>query len=152
MHIRLSDIEMVSSDIVAEKRWQESFGRKPNRGQPDVPSLPHHKMGSYAEFAVAKALNLYPGFTVNHFAGPDIEPNIEVRSAPRGRLILNDQDNSFRKYVLVLGEAPSLELVGWIWGYEGQKKEFLRDLKNGRPPAYFVPREALRPMSTFNEN
>jgi hypothetical protein len=115
------------------------------------PSMHNHKMGAYAEFAVAKALNLYPGFTVNNFDGPDIEPNIEVRAAPKGRLIITDKDNSYRKFVLVLGEAPTLELVGWIWGYEGQKKEFIF-APNGRPPAYFVPRELLRPMSTFNEN
>lgn len=150
MHIRLSEAEMASADIVAEARYKECFRGRPTRGQPMEPSMLNHKMGAYAEFAVAKVLNLYPGFTVNNFTGPDIEPNIEVRAAPKGRLIITDKDDSFRKFVLVLGEAPSLEVVGWIWGYEGQKTEFIF-APNGRPPAYFVPRESLRPLSTFNE-
>jgi len=150
MHIRLSQLEMEFADRVAEERYKECFRGRPTRGQPMEPSMYHHKMGSYAEFAAARVLNLYPGFTVNNFTGPDLEPNIEIRSAPKGRLILSDQDQPFRKFILVLGEAPILEVVGWIWGYEGQKPEFIF-AANGRPPAYFVPRESLRPLKTFNE-
>jgi hypothetical protein len=152
MLIRLDDHEMRIAEIIGKKRHEESANRKTTRGQPVETSWDSHMVGAYGEMAVGKALNLYPGFTVNNFNGPDIEPNIQVRAARKGRLILTDKDNSFHKYVLVLGEAPDLDVVGWLWGYEGQDAKWLFDPNNNRPPAYFVPKEALRPIETLNAN
>jgi len=152
MLIRLNDLEMEFATRLGEKRHAESANLTPSRGQPVEASLGHHKMGACGELAAAKALNLYPGFTVNNFHGPDIEPNIQVRASRKPRLIMTRKDNPFQKYVLVVGEAPNLEVAGWMWGYEGQEPRFFLDPNNGRPPAYFIPKEALRPMSTFNES
>lgn len=151
MHIRLEEHEMRIAEMTGKKRHEESANRKTTRGQPVETSWDSHMVGAYGEIAVGKVLNLYPGFTINNFHGPDIEPNIQVRASRKGRLILTNKDSPFQKYVFVLGEAPILEVVGWIWGHEAQDPMFFFDPKNGRPPAYFVPREALKPIKTFNE-
>lgn len=151
MLIRLTKMEMQIGSALGAERHNESANRKTTRGQPVETSLDSHTVGAFGELAAARALNLYPGFTVNNFDGPDIEPDIQVRAARKGRLILTDRDSPFQKYVLVLGEAPNLDVAGWIWGHEGQDAKWLFDPKNNRPPAYFVPRDALKPIETLNE-
>lgn len=152
MIVRLTDMEMRIAALLGVERHVQSASRKTTRGQAAETSLQSHIVGASGEIAVAKALGLYPGFTVNNFKEPDIEPNIQVRSAIKGRLILSDKDNPFQKYVFVLGFAPNLEVAGWVWGYDAQIKKWFLDPNNGRPPAYFVPKEALKPISSINEN
>ena len=152
MIIRLTETEMLVAGILGSERHRLSANRKTTRGQPVETSLDSHTVGAYGEIATAKALGLYPGFTVNNFDGPDIEPNIQVRSARKGKLILTDRDNPFQIYVLVLGIAPDLDVAGWVWGYEGQDKKWLFDPNNNRPPAYFVPAKVLRSIETIHEN
>jgi hypothetical protein len=152
MLVRLSEAEVEAARMLGRKRHECSLNRKSTRGLMGEDSLDLHTVGAIGEFAVAKALNLYQGFTVNNFDGPDIEPDIQVRTTrlKGGRLIMTERDEPFQKYVLVVGEEPELDVVGWVWGFEGQEKKWLTDPKNNRPPAYFVPRDALRPIETLH--
>lgn len=152
MKIKLSTMEMILAGNLGMARHMQSVSRKPSHDMPPELSLENHTTGAIGEFAAAKALGLYPGFTVNNFDGPDIQPNIQVRATHKGRLILTNRDKSNEKFVLVLGYGPDLDVAGWIWGHEGKQDKWLTDVKNGRPPAYFIPTDALRPIETLNES
>jgi hypothetical protein len=65
-----------------------------------------------------------------------------------GRLILHDHDKDDQPYVLVVGTAPRFELVGWCFGRDGKRPEYVHDPQGGRP-AYFVPRAALSSMDAL---
>ena len=104
--------------------------------------------GALAEMAVAKGMDLYWAARVNTFKTlPDIDPYIEVRSGrPSGSmLIVRPNDHMDSAYVLAVGAAPVYNILGWLWGREAMKPEFEYD-KNGRAPAYFVPKTKLRPI------
>jgi len=152
MKIKLTTLEMLLAGTMGMARHMQSISRTPSCDMPPELSLENHTTGAIGEFAVAKALGLYPGFTINNFDGPDIKPDIQVRATHKGRLILTNRDKDSEKYVLVLGYGPELDVVGWVWGHEGKQEKWLADMKNGRPPAYFVSTEALRPIETIREN
>jgi hypothetical protein len=62
---------------------------------------------------------------------------------------LHDRDNDEAVFVLVVGSYPSMKIVGWIYGEEGQKKEYWWE-GTGRP-AYFVPQENLRALDSLQQ-
>jgi len=100
-----------------------------------------------AEAAVAKALGLYwQAVDANpHQLNGDVS-GIEVRSTKRkdGRLILHTKDPDDRPFVLVRGEMPTYDVVGWIMGRDGKKMDYT-SFGDGRP-AFFVPAKDLLPM------
>lgn len=153
MLIRLDELEIAVGKTVGITRHDNGRNRRQTRGLAPELSEDFHILGAFGELAVARILNIYPGFILNTFKGPDLEPDIQVRTTrhKNGRLIMTADDPPFHKYVLVTGDAPELDIVGWIWGYEGQDEKWLTDPKNNRPPAYFVPRDALKPIETLNE-
>ena len=53
-----------------------------------------------------------------------------------------------KKFVLVTIEDKKTLIHGWIGGKDAMKEEYWADPARGRP-AYFVPKTALRPMSTL---
>jgi hypothetical protein len=111
--------------------------------------------GTLAEIAVAKALGIFWNGGVGEFKGPDVGTNIQVRwtNKATNKLIVRDADRSENTYVLVTGECPEYNIVGWIEGTEAKQDRFLFG-PNGRPPAYFVPQEELNPIESliYNDN
>lgn len=149
MEITLTSMEMLIATSLGTARHMQSVKRTPSRGQPKSASLESHIMGAIGEIAAAKAIGIYPGFTVNNFDGADLGDDIQVRACREGRLIVADKDRGDHKYVLVVGHPPEMNVVGWMWGSDAKRSEWLFDPKNNRPPAYFVPHEKLHPIKSI---
>lgn len=107
--------------------------------------------GACAELACAKALGVYWGAGVDTFKSPDIGHTIQVRSTskPSNRLIIRENDPDDEAFILVVGKAPAYEVRGWILGREGKKPEWVKDANGIGKPAYFIPTEELKPLSTL---
>ena len=105
-----------------------------------------HIGGVAAELAVAKHRDRFylPALHVQRDGEADVGP-FHVRSTPRddGCLILHRGDPDDAVFVLVVGVAPALDVVGWLKGAEGKRPEFWRS-GGVRHPAFFVPQSALR--------
>lgn len=150
MLVRLTSMEMLIATSLGTARHMQSVTRTTARGQAKETSLDSHIVGAMGEMAAAKAMGIYPGFTVNNFDGPDMGKDIQIRACREGRLIVTDSDKSNQKFVLVTGHAPDLNVVGWIWGGDAKNEKWLFDPRNGRPPAFFIPGEELYPIETLN--
>lgn len=100
--------------------------------------------GAGAELAYCKFRNVYWGGCVNNFKEADVGNNIQIRSTKleNGGLIIRPNDDPTHYYVLVVGQLPKYDVVGWILGADGMDVINLR-APNGREAAYFVPQSKL---------
>lgn len=143
--IFLTPIEIEISLLVARTRYSES--RK--MGLIEKTYLENSsevdEIGAAGELAVAKYLGLYWYAGVNTFHGPDIEPNIQVRTVKNinHSLIIRPADSKEHVYYLVLNQTPKFTILGWTYG-----KIVCRDVfwkaPNGGPGAWFIPQSELR--------
>lgn len=117
-------------------------GRMPG----DHGSIEAHVIGCCTELAVARYLNLFWCGSIGDIRAADVGGFVEVRAIRENgrRLILHPKDHDERPFVLVLAEPPTFSLLGWTLGRDGKRPEFWDDVGNGRPPAFFVPVDALR--------
>lgn len=150
MKVTLSPPEMIVAAQVGVMRRVKAItvNRKPRYGFDQEPwGSDIESCG--AEMAVAKVVGSY--WSPDMVPGPGDVGDIEVRSSPKpdARLILHEQDSDEALFVLVTGCLPEFEIVGAIVGAEGKKQSYWTDPGTGRP-AFFVPQEALRPLSAFN--
>lgn len=106
-----------------------------------------HIEGACGELAAAKALDLHWTGPVNNFKEADIGDRIQVRTRSKHThdLIVRWSDNDEHWFVLVTGTAPSFRVHGAILGRTAKCKKWLRDY-GGHGPAFFVPKEVLRPI------
>jgi hypothetical protein len=107
--------------------------------------------GAAAEIAVAKSVGAFCIGSVNTFHRvPDVIGGTEVRATQRedGCLIVRDNDDNDRRYVLVTGEAPNLRIAGYLYGHEAKQLQWIRN-PHGHRQAWFVPQEALHDWSEF---
>jgi hypothetical protein len=128
--------------IEALKRQRpDAYGRSEADGWSD------HIEGACGELAFAKAAHRYWTPTVNTFkTGGDVGiVQVRTRSRQDYQLLVRDDDADDAPFVLVRGRAPCYWVVGWIPGNEAKRTEW-RKAYGGRPPAYFVPDEALFSM------
>jgi hypothetical protein len=104
-----------------------------------------HIEGACGEVAVAKLLGRFWSPTVNVFNAPDIGRMIGVRTRSKHDydLPIRTVDKADCTYVLVTGHAPSFIVRGYILAADAHRDEWLHDY-GGRPPAWFVPQDALR--------
>lgn len=105
-------------------------------------------LGACGEIAVGKASGEYFIPSVNTFHRvPDCMGDAEVRATWRadGCLIVRDDDSDERKFILTTINAPDVCVVGWLYGRECKKQEFLRN-PNGYRESWFVPQSCLRPI------
>lgn len=147
MFIKLTSMEMMIASSLGTARHMQSLTRTPRHEQPKDDSLNAHIFGAMGEMAAAKAMGIYPGFTVNTFGdAPDMGDDIQVRTSKTNRLIVREHDNDDQKFVLVTGNAPEMDVIGWVYGREAKHDKWFTDNGNGRPPAWFVPASELRPI------
>lgn len=107
--------------------------------------LEEETIGACGEIAFCKGLGKFWSPTVNTFhAIADVGKNIEVRATARddGSLIVRDNDDPDRWYVLVTGEPPVMTIRGRIRGRDAKRDEYLRN-PHGHRQAWFVPQSAL---------
>lgn len=79
----------------------------------------------------------------------DVGEDIEVRSSKEltNNLILRDNDDAFRRYVLVICDAMRGWYVkGWCYGYEAMQPEWFR-AEEGRP--HYLYKGELRHIDTL---
>ena len=115
--------------------------------------------GMLGEIAFAKATGKYFPMSVNTFKDADIGINWQVRTVGSNNnrdLIVRPADPSKHKYVLVeistKDSYPDKFYVatihGWIEGTQAKDKQYLSYFGNpDRPPAYRIPKKALRPTT-----
>jgi hypothetical protein len=118
-----------------------------------VTRLHEEVVGACGEIAVGKAFGEFFVPSVNTFhERPDVMRDVEVRATDRadGCLIVRDNDDPGRRYVLAIVDGARVELRGWLRGSEAQQERYLRN-PNGHRPAWFVPQSALRPACEMLE-
>ena len=107
--------------------------------------------GACGEMAIAKWQDRWfvPGLGTFHtFA--DLFGDVESRGTDneKGSLIVRDNDDDDRKFVLALVKGPEVTLAGWLYGAEAKVEAYARD-PNGYRPAWFVPAANLRDIETL---
>jgi hypothetical protein len=104
-------------------------------------------VGVCGEMAFCKGMRRFWSPSVNTFhAIADVGENIEIRSTDRddGSLIIRENDDPDRWYVLVTGNPPEMTIRGCIRGADALQDQWLRN-PHGHRLAWFVPQAALRP-------
>lgn len=156
MIVQLTDPERRAAVALAqvEIRKAEDRGYQNHHGFEDGPKLTSRDVtmiGKGGEFAVAKLLGLpFPTVaSLRAFKGADLGDDIQVRTSDvQGcRLIVRPADNPDHRFVAVqvLG-GGRFDVLGWLFGRDCRRPEWARG-PNGRPSAWFVDRQHLRPMA-----
>jgi hypothetical protein len=76
--------------------------------------------------------------------------DIKTRSKHSYDLIVQKNEDPRKKFVLVTIQDKITLIHGWCYGRDAMKEEFWADPARGRP-AYFVPKEALAPIDSLND-
>jgi len=155
MIITLSADEVAMAAAVAVNRGLEAIklNRKNNHGFVGN-GWTENIEGYCAEMAVSKALQIYyDAGDGKGFKGADVSEKIQVRWASRDsyRLIIRPADHSDYFYVLVTGYAPTFTIQGFMHGSEAKRDQYWENPGNGRPDAWWIPKEALRPIAEIKK-
>jgi hypothetical protein len=152
--VSLTQEELYTCSIIGARRQIESLmdGREDQHGFDGYNGWTVHIEGVCGELAVAKYLNIHYGFHVNTFkTGRDVGIcEVRTRSEHHYDLLVRPNDADERPFVHLTGRAPQYVLRGWLWGHEAKQKKFAKNY-GGRPSAFFVPQEHLRPMEELWE-
>ena len=117
-------------------------GRQHSNGTPTIDLWGMDIEGAAAELVVAKWLGKYWNSVADDPAQLDGDVGCyQVRHTKHtnGCLILREGDKQ-GVYVLVVGQYPNYQIVGWLEAKTGMQQHYLR---SGERPAYFVPQEDL---------
>ena len=153
MDVKLTGSELYLAAQVGVARQMEAMrkGLPDKHGFDGIEGWTVHIEGAAGEVAVAKALGVYWNGSLNTFKSQADVQRLEVRTRSKSyyELLIRPDDDSKAVFVLVTGRAPDFEVRGWIQGSEAKKDEWLQTY-GGRPPAYFVPHDALHPISELS--
>lgn len=134
------------ADIGVQRRLESRRDGRKNKY--DMPHLGWSQdiEGALSELALCKLKGWSWSASVNSFKEKaDIGDHIEVRwtdQIEEGKLIVRPDDVFDRLFVLVIGLAPAYRVWGFLQGHAARRREWWW-APNGRPPAWFVPREYL---------
>ena len=116
-------------------------------------ALDIHLLGAAGEVAVASYLGLKSELFKETEAkkNSDDLPGIDVKTRSKASydLIVQRGSDPQKKFVLVTIENQQTLLHGWCYGHEALQERFWADPARGRP-AYFIPKECLRPIETLS--
>jgi hypothetical protein len=138
------ELDMAATVGVRRQVSAVASGRKHQHGMSFEDGWRAHIEGACGELALAKYLGKYWDGSVDTFRSlPDLG-NIEIRTRSKSyyELIVREDDDPSKVYVLVTGFAPDYQIRGWIRGADARRDEWLQ-AHGGRPPAWFVPHDAL---------
>lgn len=149
--VRLDPVEALRVAIVGAQRQLGSIyaGRQPGyrfRGDPWAANIE----GAAGEYAAAKALGIHwPGHVDVFDRVPDLAPQPwDVRTAAPGRrLIVHPEDPDDRLSILVLGSMPEYQVIGYLRNADAKQSRWWDEPAQGRPAAYYVPPDQLRPSN-----
>ena len=139
---------------VAELRWLEARALGSNAAttyESDYCEIMGRDIGGIlAELVVGRKFDRAYLPAINVFHGKaDVGEDIEVRSTPHlnGALIIRDNDDPARRYVLVVCDPMrGFAVRGWVYGYEATTDEWHKK-GEGRPAWWY--RGPLRPFETL---
>lgn len=106
--------------------------------------------GALAELAWAKHRGEFYCGSCNTFHDePDVH-GVEIRSMrrPNDSLLIRSNDDPSRPYVLTHANGQKVSFVGWAWGKDAMRDEWLRAPRGGKP-AWFMPQSSLRSFDEF---
>jgi len=117
-------------------------------------ALDIHLLGAAGEMAVAAHLGMKSFLYKETQAkrGSDDLPGMDIKTRSKHKydLIVQKNEDPDKKFVLVTIENKTTLIHGWCYGREAMKEEYWADPARGRP-AYFVPKEALAPIESLND-
>jgi hypothetical protein len=152
--VRLTVSELYLASMVGVRRHVTAL----SRGQADRNGADRmdasaayyaHINGAQGECAAAKALLTFWLMSVDaRKEEPDLLPDWQVRTRTQVGydLIVRSDDRDDQRFVLVIGNGPTFDVCGWIWGRDAKDEQWLRDRGERGAPAFWVPRSALRPL------
>lgn len=156
MFVSIDTIEFKTAINVATERAIQSIVRsnKDSLSKKNwLDNLTTHIVGCIGELAVAKGLHIAWDKSVGTYKKQaDLSDNIEVRhrTNPEWQLIVRDNDDDNKIYILSRGMPPSvIEIVGWIRGAAAKQQRWQKDPGGYGRPAYFVPDDELQPMESL---
>jgi len=82
----------------------------------------------------------------------DLVSDVEVRTRSKDYydLLVRADDQDSKRFVLVIRKGPkSFEVIGWIKAKEAKQEQWIKTYGN-RPPAYFVPKSALKDIKELS--
>lgn len=154
MKIVLSETDLYVGSLVGCRRnindVLHGFG---NRGVAKNRMWDVNINGALGELAFCRLFNIYFSATTEKPDKVDFflrGLKVEVRTAyeSSSRLIIRKGDLDDAVFVLLTGPMIEFEFVGWCYGREGKKEEWL-DAPANRTPAWFVPRPGLRDFDSL---
>lgn len=116
-------------------------------------ALEIHLLGAAGEMAVASYLglkeHLYKEIEAKR-GSADLPGNIDVKTRSKASydLIVQKGESLDKRFVLVTIQEQKTLIHGWCYGYEAMQEQYWADPARGRP-AYFVPKEALKPIESL---
>lgn len=150
VEVLLSRAELFVAAMVGVSRQIQALReRRPDRhGADHEDGWMLHIEGAAGEMAAARVLDRYWGAPVGTYrTGGDVgDVQVRTRSRHDYELIVRGSDRDEDAFVLVTGRAPRFKVHGWIRGAEAKRPQWERT-HGGRAPAFFVPHDALLPLS-----
>jgi hypothetical protein len=142
--VTLTDDETAAVTALAALRLRDSVaaGLGQAHGRGTQLRVSSELTAAAAEYAVSKALRLHWPLGLRRFHQPDVG-SFHVRSCkPEHNMIIRDDDPDNEPFLLVWVDGKTFTLAGWCYPCNVKRPEY-RQAPNGRPPAWFVPHEAL---------
>lgn len=154
----LTSLEIAIAEFVAHQRYDAGLlaNADPHKYGFDGDAYQITYDGCLGEMAFAKGRNLYWSGAGVDFRNESDVGKVQVRmTRHRNGCLLHRPNEAHLEdpWVLVIGEESrddTYHLGGWLYGHELRREEWLR-APAGRPPAYFAPQNALRPIPPRNE-
>lgn len=151
IQIHLTPSEIYQAATCGMQRNIRALTRGYDRGWAHMNPWASHIEGAAGELAVAKALGVYWPASLTSFKGADIqiqggeiEVKLNLTRPDDGDLMVHTTSDvePHRIYISVLGTIPTFRVMGWIFGWQLLRPEFLKTLKDGGN-RYVVPPSAL---------
>lgn len=122
-------------------------GRVETNGRPHKDGYDRDVVGSQAELAAAKALNLYWS-GIEGVNAPDVGFKVQIRAVTEKthKLMLQPRDKDDEPFVCVYCRPPRFALMGWIFARDGKLEKYWGEFGAPGRPAFFIPRSDFRPM------
>lgn len=152
--VNLTISEIYQASYVGCLRQIQNIQKKRQHlyGSSDVRAWQDHVEAACGESAIAKEFGLYWNGNLGGMRMADVGL-LEARTTPyrSGHLLLHPKDNSDAIWIHVTGLMGKYILQGWVYGHEGKKQEYWRELDERRPDGacFVVPNEILRTMSSL---
>ncbi len=137
--LNVEEQAIVSMSDVLKNDRKPAWGQSTDR----VKQFAQNREGRFYEAAVCKFQGI--PYVCSLFGIDAGKYEVRGTKYKNGRLILHPTDKDNAIYILVVGQVPTFNLVGWIAGKNGKQDKFLDDPVGGRL-AYFVPQEELSPV------